>query len=79
MQLYEVILTAVIKTFLDASQVCLAKVSLVFIFTVFPARLDLSDIIDQYTLVYPERSTVRFLFKVRTSGIEEDLVKFQFV
>ncbi len=32
--------------------------------------------IDPYRLVYPERSTLRFLLKVRTCGIEEDLVKF---
>ena len=35
--------------------------------------------IHQHTLVYPERSTLRFLHKVRTSRIEKYLVKFQFV
>ena len=32
--------------------------------------------IGQHALVYPERSALRFLIKVRTGRIEKDLVKF---
>ena len=36
-------------------------------------------LIDLYTLVYPKRSTFWFILKVRTSRVEEYLMKFQLV